>query len=1228
MTAVNGERLLRDLVDIPTSVQKSDFVISLAQGIDDPARTVADYVVTEQLVTCFDQALSLVASAIADGRSKGAYLHGSFGSGKSHFMAVLHLLLRHNAAARAIPELAPALARHDAQLQGKQVLLVPYHFIGEQSMESGVLGGYVRHIRRLHPDKPLPAVFADDKLFDDAESLRARIGDEAFFAELGGAAEQLAGFGDLAGGWDAAAFDRARAAPPDDEDRRRLAADLVAGFFTSYAELAAGSGQGYVPLDEGLSAISRHARELGYDAVVLFLDELILWLATRMADADFVAREGSKVGLLVEGSAPRPIPLVSLVARQRDLKDFIGDAVPGAQRAGFSHGVQWWEGRFATISLADRNLTAIVERRLLRPKSESARSEIDSAFQAVTARAERAVGTLMTDEGDREAFRRVYPFSPALIEVLVGVSGFLQRERTALRLLLQLLVERRDELTVGQLVPLGDLWDVIDAGEEPFDDALRRHFAKARRLYAAKLRPLLLDTHSVSEEAVERLDRRHAFFADDRLIKTLLLAALVPEVRPVRGLTVRRLADLNHGTIRSPIPGQERANVLTKVRRWASQVGELRVDGDDQDPSVSLQLVGVDTDSILDQASAHDTTGARIRMVRNLLGDAIGLDTREALLPAFTFPWRGRNRQVDIAFANVRDPRDLPDGEFRATADRPKVVIDYPFDPEDRGPADDIARAQRLRDTIGPTPTLCWIPRSLSEKARRELGQLVILDFLLTGDRLDQHTAHLPQAQRLEARDVLTGRREQLKAYLVEVLRQAYGVSAPDADSVRDDVALADQFPTLDGSITVRPPTAASLRDAFGQLLDQLWSAVAPAHPQFPETIRKPELVRTLDLVAQAAARPDRRLEVNTGDRPLLRKVIAPLRLGQIGEAHFTLDRHWRDHFHRMQQANPGPVTVARLREWMDEPTRMALDEPVANLVISAYAIEDDRVLVVDGMTLPPTVDRLDGRVELRTQELPDEGVWATATGRAPRLFGVASSPLRSAATVAALARDVRAAAEPHRDGVRRLVPALNRLADRFGVPADAPRRRNAVAAQTLVDGVTTAADDLAVVRFVAGVDVPTTAEALGASIKQAGRVAAALDAAMTDLFDVAFALGPPWDAEAAVIRDRLVQAVAADQFTVDLVEVLTSVARDATALVGRATRQPAAPQVPAPGGPVTPSAAETGPASPIPSAPSPALPAAGDQSGLSGEEARRLLEQLLAAGALRRLDVRWELEA
>jgi hypothetical protein len=1154
-------RLLRDLIHIPESVQKSDFVVSLKRGVQDPERTISQYVVTDDLTHCFDQSLDLVASTLADGRSKGAYLHGSFGSGKSHFMAVLHLLLQGHPQARAIPKLAPVIAKYDDRLAGRRIMLVPYHMVGKDSMEAGVLGGYVDHVRKEHPDAPLPPVFASEKIFDDARMLRKQLGDDGFFAGLGGATEELAGFGDLGGGWDAASFERAVIAPPDDPDRKRLTADLISTYFGAYADLAGGSGAGYVPFDEGLAAISAHAKQLGYDGLLLFLDELILWLASRIADRDFVAREGEKVALLVEGSAPRPVPIVSIIARQRDLKDFIGEGIAGAEVASFAHGLEWWSGRFATITLSDANLPAIVEERLLKPVSDSARAEIDTAFEAFTNRADRALDTLMTDEADKAAFRRSYPFSPALIHVLVGVAAFLQRERTSLRLLYDILRDRRDTLSVGQIVPLGDLWDHISEADEPLDGALRRHFAKARQLWQGKLKPMILEEHGLTEDQVASLPDTHAFHQDARLAKTLLLASLVPDVDAVKGLTVGRLTDLNHGSIRTPIPGGERAKVLQKVTQWSARVGELRVEGDSQDPRVSLQLVGVDIQSILDQASNQDSTGARVRMVRTLLGRALHVDVEQGLLgSSHRHVWRGRRREIDLLFANIRDQAELPDSGFRADADRPKLVIDYPFDTENFGPSDDHARIQQLTERLGPQPTLCWIPRTLTPKAKDDLGRLVILDHLLTGDRLDRYTSHLPVLQRSEARDVLSQMRSSLENQLLDVLWMAYGVTSPDRTLVHPDVELSDQFVAVDPAIDVRPPRAATMQDALESLLDQLWSGIAPAHPEFPEEVRRGELVRVLEMVQEAAARSDRRLDVPPADRRLLTKVVGPLRLGVVGEAHLVLDRYWRDHFHRMHAAERGPRTVERLRAWTDQPVRMLLDDEVLSLVVCAYAIEDDLVITLDGMNLPPAIGKLDKRVELVEVELPAPEGWQAVQQRAPEVFGFQASPVLSASNVAQVAQRLEQLAGEYRDDVGRLRVQLERLWQRFGLRADADRRRTAAAAATLLDGIASASSDLDVVRFLAGAEIPTTSAALGASIKQAGRIASAVQHANLELFANAFAIEGEYASRARTIRDRLVRDAEHDQLAVDLGGTLRAVEDDVTRLFAEITKTPPPP--------------------------------------------------------------------
>src|SRR5437762_2641113 len=127
--------LLRDVLEIPERAGAEDYVLRLTESVSDEqvARTLADYVVTPELAEAFDTAAGLVAEAVGSGVSRGAFLSGSFGSGKSHFMAVLHALLRHEPAARAKRELQPVVARHDAVLRDRKILPLAYHLLGAES---------------------------------------------------------------------------------------------------------------------------------------------------------------------------------------------------------------------------------------------------------------------------------------------------------------------------------------------------------------------------------------------------------------------------------------------------------------------------------------------------------------------------------------------------------------------------------------------------------------------------------------------------------------------------------------------------------------------------------------------------------------------------------------------------------------------------------------------------------------------------------------------------------------------------------------------------------------------------------------------------------------------------------------------------------------------------------------------------------------------------------------
>jgi hypothetical protein len=436
------EMLLRDLITIPDEVHAGDFVLALASGIEKES-TVADYVVTEQLAVCFDLALGLIKSAVETSASRAAYLDGSFGSGKSHFMAVLHAILRGDPEARGKMGLADVVAKHDPWLRGRKFLLVPYHMPDSQSLDAAILGGYVAHVSKSHPGAPLPAVYRDDELMEDACELRAGSGDEKFIAQL------PSGDDEWGAAWDTASLDAAFAEPPGGNERRRLIGDLLAGPFHRYSRAVRAEKESFITLDEGLSVISKHAREvLGYDAVVLLLDELVLWLSAYIGNPDKVREEAQKVSKLVESAEQeRPAAIISFVPRQRDLRDLVGRDVAGAVAASLFDILKYWDGRFDLIRLDDRNLPAIVHKRLLKPKDASATAALDGAFAQAATVSAQVWETLLDvhgDAADRAAFRLTYPFSPAFLHAMVDISGALQRERTALKLMQQLLVDYRD----------------------------------------------------------------------------------------------------------------------------------------------------------------------------------------------------------------------------------------------------------------------------------------------------------------------------------------------------------------------------------------------------------------------------------------------------------------------------------------------------------------------------------------------------------------------------------------------------------------------------------------------------------------------------------------------------------------------------------------------------------------------------------------------------------------
>lgn len=1109
------EKLISELLDLPERVRKGDFVLNLSKGVTEPDKTLEQYVVTPQLVACFDDALGFIRQAVEAVSSKACYLHGSFGSGKSHFMAVLHLLLQHNPAVRSIAELAKVCGKH-GWVENKKFLLVPYHMIGARNMESAILGGYVDHVMECHPTAPLPGVYLADEIFKNAQQHRQALGDDKFFEQLnqGQKGSGGSGWGKLAKGWDAARFAAALEAPPMSEERSRLVGDLVQYIFPAFKGIAQGKDEAYVDLDVGLSIISSHAKTLGYDGMILFLDELILWLATHSADLGFVQKEGNKLAKLVESrKSERPVPIISFVARQRDLRDLIGDNVTGVEQLNFSDVLSHWEGRFHTITLEDRNLPVIAQKRVLKPRNDACRAELEESFEKTAQVRAEIMEVLLTRESDRTMFKMVYPFSPALIQALVAVSSALQRERTALKIMLQLLVNRRDTLRLGDVIPLGDLWDVVAHGDEAFTDVMRVNFENAKKLYQNKLLPMLEQQHEIdlevdkeraktNNEVAEKLQR---FENDDRLVKSLLLCSLVHGVETLKNMTCMRLAALNHGTIRSRIPGREHQVVAQKLRTWAGIVGEIRVGDEPTNPTVSLQLSGVDTETIIESAKTFDNIGTRQFKIRQMLFQSLGIPEQDDMFMTHSHIWRGSKRACDLLFTNVRT---LPDESLRSTEDW-KLIIDFPFDTEGHSPVEDMDRLEKFKERNEKQRTLVWLPSFFSTRTQGELAKLVIIDRLLLSNNLEQHAKHLSPNDRETARLLLKNQQSALSQRLMQAVEAAYAIrSEPTPGTLDASYDMSDShFQSLFPTLVLQRPVGANLGEALEHLLDQALAHQFPKHPKFGQEVKLgKDLRQVLEVCQEAARTPDRRVYVeDKGVRLKLRNICNPVDLGQMSETHFVLDDYWKNHFNRMlaQSGQPHP-TAADLRRWTDQPDDRGLQREVQNLLILVYADQTNRSFVRYGSNYTPGLDDLPNELELQEQTLPDLKDWNEAVTRTADVLGHAISKLLNASNLATLAAKVKESITEFKADSDSLPDRLQLVLKNLGVPeADfvkCDRVKTAKAVKTLLASCETK-EATALVGVLAQAKLETNATAMGKSLKSAKPLLECLRTTRWDLF-------------------------------------------------------------------------------------------------------------------------------
>ena len=506
--------------------------------------------------------------------------------------------------------------------------------------------------------------------------------------------------------------------------------------------------------------------------------------------------------------------------------------------------------------------------------------------------------------------------------------------------------------------------------------------------------------------------------------------------------------------------------------------------------------------------------------------------------------------------------------EFRNSEGRWRIVIDWPFDEPQHTPLDDLAQVRNFKARGTPADTIVWLPWFFTESTQRDLGRLVLLDQVLTGNRLNEYGAHLSQTDRDQARGLMVNQRDQMRTRIRNCLLAAYGISRADTDAVDDSHDLEGHFISLNPGLELRPPVAASIGDALQDVFCQWLTACYPDHPEFGIEVRRPGLRRVLEVVERAAVDPGKRVEVDRQARSEVRHIAVPLGLGAMGEMHFVLERKWLDELERKQAQHGGDtLSVRELRAWIQEPERRGLDREVQNLLILTFALQKGLRFSLHGQPASPSIEKLDDSLVLVAQALPDADDWERAVNLASTLFGIKASPLMNPQNVAELTDALRHATDQHRDTVGALVDSLKGRMDARGISANGTNRyRTAHATRALLSALA-GAEDGALVATLAKADVQTSDAAMAQCVKSARDVAEAMAPDEWRVFDRTDKLAEPYRERVQEIATKLNDAFRHDEHVTQLAAVLQGCQTTALDLLTEAATAPSPkpPETPAP---------------------------------------------------------------
>jgi hypothetical protein len=859
---------IRDHLQWQDDTNLDAFITRLTDSEERVRQNVRQYVVGETVRDRLDSMFKAVGERLDDNRDVGRYIHGAFGSGKSNLLTVLGKMLERDemvydhghASLRELRAKHPWLDRH-------RTLVVRIGMMGRHSLTRALFESYNE---ALPAGLPRLGFTDEERVFELIDKDAQRLGGLSALLEQAASDAAFDGIAEMPRGMPGPMFVEFYQRMRKGDRDKRLALAAALQNWRNHGADPIRPDDLWVDARQGLDRIARHAKDCGYTAIAWLIDELVIWIRGRTR-AEYV-NEINHLSALVDHDAARVVPFFVAVAVQMDIARTCPDDL---SQKDFQEQLGFIRDRFQPqLELEDQDLYEVAAQRVLARRRElttDERAAFEGAIEAAFDKHRDAIGALSGGLA-MDLVRRLYPFNPALLRILVDVTQALSRNRTAIAALYRMLNKHAD-LEVGQFIPVGALWDFVFEPE---------NVSYVKQNASSKLCQRLADTHDTWVRLEPKLDTVAKGSADvlhqlQQVVRTVLLCQLsdrpyFPDGRALgERLAASTLLHLNQTDIRALTPRTGISKVVAWFRALSGVAPHVQVTGEN-DPSISIKIEQLDIDRVLTTARAQVGHSQRFGFMRKVLVEELGLELGTSNEGTIDVLWRGTRRRGRVKLANVRTLSYAGQtNDFEPGKDEFLIVIDYPFDEEPgRSREDDRDNCQRARGR-GSHWTLAWLPEHFGPGEFDALTGAAAVEVIRQDKRMafqDLSPNDADAASRL-----LESYQDDRRREIAHAVRRLFFSGGE----------IIGMKAALDGIASTALEPSSALERLAKTLLDKRY----PNHPSFTRRVGQAELVHVVDWVVRAAT-TGATVEVRGSDMPFIDAILLPLEVAHKAPAGIT----------------------------------------------------------------------------------------------------------------------------------------------------------------------------------------------------------------------------------------------------------------------------------------------------------------------------------------------------